>query len=73
MNAYSSFLLEEAKDERYIIPTWRVTWLLEYRKDKNVNGNEYQKVSNSNEPVNRCMNEYFKAPKVCSCGCNVYK
>ncbi|KAE8771892.1 hypothetical protein D1007_56195 [Hordeum vulgare] len=57
------FLLEEAKDERYIIPTWRVTWLLEYRKDKNVNGNEYQKVSNSNEPVNRCMNEYFKAPK----------
>ncbi|KAE8778563.1 Sentrin-specific protease 2 [Hordeum vulgare] len=29
----------------------------------NVNGNEYQKVSNSNEPVNRCMNEYFKAPK----------
>ncbi|KAE8775977.1 hypothetical protein D1007_51448 [Hordeum vulgare] len=63
MNAYSSFLLEEAKDERYIIPTWRVTWLLEYRKDKNVNGNEYQKVSNSNEPVNRCMNEYFKAPK----------
>ncbi|KAE8788634.1 Sentrin-specific protease 2 [Hordeum vulgare] len=63
MNAYSSFLLGEAKDERYIIPTWRVTWLLEYRKDKNVNGNEYQKVSNSNEPVNRCMNEYFKAPK----------
>ncbi|KAI4996038.1 hypothetical protein ZWY2020_041136 [Hordeum vulgare] len=63
MNAYSSFLLEEAKDERYIIPTWRVTWLLEYRKDKNVNGNEYQEVSNSNEPVNRCMNEYFKAPK----------
>ncbi|KAE8821886.1 hypothetical protein D1007_00079 [Hordeum vulgare] len=63
MNAYSFFLLEEAKDERYIIPTWRVTWLLEYRKDKNVNGNEYQKVSNSNEPVNRCMNEYFKAPK----------
>ncbi|KAI4978141.1 hypothetical protein ZWY2020_014695 [Hordeum vulgare] len=63
MNAYSSFLLEEAKDERYIIPTWRVTWLLEYRKDKNVNGNEYQKVSNSNEPINRCMNEYFKAPK----------
>ncbi|KAE8787282.1 hypothetical protein D1007_38768 [Hordeum vulgare] len=63
MNAHSSFLLEEAKHERYIIPTWRVTWLLEYRKDKNVNGNEYQKVSNSNEPVNRCMNEYFKAPK----------
>ncbi|KAI4971825.1 hypothetical protein ZWY2020_002739 [Hordeum vulgare] len=63
MNAYSSFLLGEAKDERYIIPTWRVTWLLEYRKDKNVNGNEYQKMSNSNEPVNRCMNEYFKAPK----------
>ncbi|KAE8800695.1 hypothetical protein D1007_23694 [Hordeum vulgare] len=63
MNAYSSFLLGEAKEERYIIPTWRVTWLLEYRKDKNVNGNEYQKVSNSNEPVNRCMNEYFKAPK----------
>ncbi|KAE8770348.1 hypothetical protein D1007_57922 [Hordeum vulgare] len=63
LNAYSSFLLEEAKDERYIIPTWWVTWLLEYRKDKNVNSNEYQKVSNSNEPVNRCMNEYFKAPK----------
>ncbi|KAI5010581.1 hypothetical protein ZWY2020_012718 [Hordeum vulgare] len=63
MNAYSSFLLEEAKDERYIIPTWRMTWLLEYRNDKNVNGNEYRKVSNSNEPVNRCMNEYFKAPK----------
>ncbi|KAI4973708.1 hypothetical protein ZWY2020_041489 [Hordeum vulgare] len=63
MNAYSSFLLEEAKYERYIIPTWRVTWLLEYRKDKNVNGNEYQKVSNSNEPVNRCMSEYFKDAK----------
>ncbi|KAE8819904.1 Sentrin-specific protease 2 [Hordeum vulgare] len=63
MNAYSSFLLGEAKDERYIIPTWRVTWLLEYRKDKNVNGNEYEKVSNSNEPVNRCINDYFKAPK----------
>ncbi|KAI4991556.1 hypothetical protein ZWY2020_039942 [Hordeum vulgare] len=38
-------------------------WLLEYRKDKNLNGNEYEKVSNSNEPVNRCLNEYFKAPK----------
>ncbi|KAE8801762.1 hypothetical protein D1007_22555 [Hordeum vulgare] len=63
MNAYSSFLLEEVEDEPDIIPTWRVTWLLEYRNDKNVNGNEYQKVSNSNEPVNRCMNEYFKAPK----------
>ncbi|KAI4984519.1 hypothetical protein ZWY2020_017149 [Hordeum vulgare] len=63
MNAYSSFLLGEAKDGRYIIPTWRVTWLLEYRKDKNLNGNEYEKVSNFNEPVNRCINEYFKAPK----------
>ncbi|KAE8785412.1 hypothetical protein D1007_40901 [Hordeum vulgare] len=63
MNAYSSFLLGEAKDERYIIPTWRVTCLLEYRKDKNLNDNEYEKVSNSNEPVNRCINEYFKAPK----------
>ncbi|KAE8781631.1 hypothetical protein D1007_45156 [Hordeum vulgare] len=57
------FFVGEAKDERYIIPTWRVTWLLEYRKDKNVNGNEYEKVANSNEPVNRCINEYFKAPK----------
>ncbi|KAE8786084.1 Sentrin-specific protease 2 [Hordeum vulgare] len=63
MNAYSPFLLGEAKDGRYIIPTWRVMWLLEYRKDKNLNGNEYEKVSNSNEPVNRCINEYFKAPK----------
>ncbi|KAE8793974.1 hypothetical protein D1007_31262 [Hordeum vulgare] len=56
------FLLGEAKDERYIIPTWRVTWLLEYRNDKSLNGNEYEKLSNSNEPVNRCINEYFKAP-----------
>ncbi|KAI4990505.1 hypothetical protein ZWY2020_038868, partial [Hordeum vulgare] len=57
INAYSSFLLEKAKDERYIIPTWRVTWLLEYRKDKNVNGNEYQKVSNSNEPTYMALNK----------------
>ncbi|KAE8798572.1 hypothetical protein D1007_26052 [Hordeum vulgare] len=63
MNAYSSFLLGESKDERNIIPTWRVKWLLEYRKDKNLNGNEYEKVSNSNEPINRCLNEYIKAPK----------
>ncbi|KAE8818998.1 hypothetical protein D1007_03203 [Hordeum vulgare] len=59
----SVMFLRASKDERYMIPTWRVKWLLEYRKDKNLNGNEYEKVSNSNEPVNRCLNEYFKAPK----------
>ncbi|KAE8797445.1 hypothetical protein D1007_27428 [Hordeum vulgare] len=57
------FLLGEAKDERYILPTWRVKWLLQCRKDKQGDGNEYERVSNSNEPVNRCLNEYFKTPK----------
>ncbi|KAE8801353.1 hypothetical protein D1007_23050 [Hordeum vulgare] len=63
INAYSSFLLGEVKEECYIIPTWRVKWLLEYRQDKQGDGTEYEGVSNSNEPVNRCLNEYFKAPK----------
>ncbi|KAE8790521.1 hypothetical protein D1007_35178 [Hordeum vulgare] len=63
INVYSTFLLGEAKDKRYIIPIWRVKWLLEYRKDKKGDDNEYERVSNSNEPVNRCLNEYFKTPK----------
>ncbi|KAE8788247.1 Sentrin-specific protease 2 [Hordeum vulgare] len=63
INAYSSFLLGEAKDERYILWTWRVKWLLDCRNGKKGDGNDYVKVSNKNVPVNRCLNEYFKTPK----------
>lgn len=62
INAYSSYLSEVVND-RLILKTWRVNWLLECRPDKQANNNDNEAQANKNGPVNRCADEYFKNAK----------
>ncbi|XBJ12039.1 hypothetical protein VPH35_016638 [Triticum aestivum] len=63
INAYSSFLADKVNDDRFMLKTWRVHWLLHIRPGKKTAGNDYEAESHSNGPVNRCEDEYFKKPK----------
>ena len=67
INAYASYL-SEILDDRFMLPTWRVYWLMKIRPEKKAAGNNYELESNSNGPVNRCADEYFKKAKVRSSG-----
>uniref|UniRef100_A0A8R7JWQ6 Ubiquitin-like protease family profile domain-containing protein n=1 Tax=Triticum urartu TaxID=4572 RepID=A0A8R7JWQ6_TRIUA len=63
INAYSSFLVDKVNDDRFMLTTWRIHWLLHIRSGKKTAGNDYVAESHSNGPVNRCEDEYFKKSK----------
>lgn len=63
INAYSSYLSDKVNDDRFMLTTWRVYWLLEIRPGNKTAGNDYEAESHSNGPVNRCQDEYFKKTK----------
>ncbi|XP_044353156.1 uncharacterized protein [Triticum aestivum] len=63
INAYSSYLVDKVNDDRFMLTTWRIHWLLHIRPGKKTAGNDYEAESHSNEPVNRCEDEYFKKSK----------
>ena len=60
INAYSSYLLGVVGDDRHIMPTYLVNWLLEIRPGTEPGRNENEVVAKKNGPVNRCTDEYFK-------------
>nr|XP_045084072.1 uncharacterized protein LOC109787629 [Aegilops tauschii subsp. strangulata] len=64
INAYSSYLLGVVGDNRHIMPTWLVNWLLEFRPDTERGKNDNEVVAKKNGPVNRCTDEYFKKDKI---------
>ena len=66
INAYSLYLLGVVGEDRHIMPTWLVNWLLEIRSDTEPGRNENEVVAKKNRPVNRCTDEYFKKDKVSS-------
>ena len=66
INAYSSYLLGVVGDDRHIMPTWLVNWLLEFRPDTEPGKNDNEVVAKKNGPVNRCTDEYLKKDKVSS-------
>ena len=66
INAYSPYLLGVVGDDRHIMPTWLVNWLLEFRPDTEPGKNDNEVVAKKNGPVNRCTDEYFKKDKVSS-------
>ncbi|XBI03224.1 hypothetical protein VPH35_131663 [Triticum aestivum] len=63
IDAYSSFLVDKVNDDRFMLTTWRIHWLLHVRPGKKTAGNDYEAESHSNGPVNRCEDEYFKKSK----------
>ncbi|VAH92613.1 unnamed protein product [Triticum turgidum subsp. durum] len=63
IDAYSSFLVDKVNDDRFMLTTWRIHWLLHVRSGKKTVGNDYEAESHSNGPVNRCEDEYFKKSK----------
>ncbi|XP_073355358.1 uncharacterized protein [Aegilops tauschii subsp. strangulata] len=63
INAYSSYLVDKVNDDRFMLTTWRIHWLLHIRPGKKTAGNDYEAESHSNGPVNRCEDEYFKKSK----------
>ncbi|XBI58016.1 hypothetical protein VPH35_039310 [Triticum aestivum] len=72
INAYSSFLADKVNDDRFMLKTWRVHWLLHIRPGKKTAGNDYEAESHSNGPKNRCEDEYFKKPKISLIGYTTY-
>ena len=64
INVYSSYLLGVVGDDRHIMPTWLVNWLLEFRPVTEPGKNENEVMAKKNGPVNRCTDEYFKKDKV---------
>ncbi|XBH71729.1 hypothetical protein VPH35_099139 [Triticum aestivum] len=63
INAYSPYLVDKVNDDRFMLTTWRIHWLLHIRPGKKTAGNDYEAESHSNGPVNRCEDEYFKKSK----------
>ena len=68
INTYSSYLLGVVGDDRHIMPTWLVNWLLEFIPDTEPGKNENEVVVKKNGPVNRCTDECLKKDKVSSAG-----
>ena len=66
INAYSSYLLGVVGDDRHIMPTWLVNWLLDCRPNTEEGKNENEVVANKNGPINRRTDEYLKKDKVSS-------
>ena len=68
INAYSSYLSGVVGDDRHIMTTLLVNWLLEFKPDTEPGKNENEVMAKKNGPVNRCTDEYFKKDKVSSTG-----
>ena len=53
--------------DRYLVPTHRSYWLLNTRSKSVRQGksvDDPEGLAHANEPLNRCMTEYFAKPKV---------
>ncbi|XBH96919.1 hypothetical protein VPH35_087220 [Triticum aestivum] len=64
INAYLSYLLGVVGEDRHIMPTWLVNWLLEFRPDTQGGKNDNEIVAKKNGPLNRCTDEYFRKDKL---------